>query len=85
MLNFGKQFWEINLLQNASLWEEAYYIQAQNDEYNGLSRCVRLTSPIERLTYPNDLWVSKYLKKKYFEKISKFKNIFLVYVLIDTA
>lgn len=51
---------EINLLQNASLWEEAYYIQAQNDEYNGLSRCVRLTSPIERLTYPNDLWVSKY-------------------------
>ena len=51
---------EINLLQNASLWEEAYYIQAQNDEYNGLSRCVRLTSPIERLTYPNDLWVSMY-------------------------
>ena len=50
---------EINLLQNASLWEEAYYIQAQNDEYNGLSRCVRLTSPIERLTYPNDLWVTK--------------------------
>ena len=52
---------EINLLQNASLWEEAYYIQAQNDEYNGLSRCVRLTSPIKRLTYPNDLWVSIFI------------------------
>ena len=49
---------EINFLQNTSLWEEAYYIQAQNDEYNGLTRCVRLTSPIERLIYPNDLWVT---------------------------
>ena len=49
---------EINFLQNESLWEEAYYIQAQNDEYNGLTRCVRLTSPIERLIYPNDLWVT---------------------------
>ena len=72
---------EINLLQNASLWEEAYYIQAQNDEYNGLSRCVRLTSPIERLTYPNDLWVSKYLKKYILKKYQNSKTYsLLVYV-----
>ena len=40
-------------------WEPSYYLQAQGNYYYGLSRCLTLNSPIERLEFPNDLWVSK--------------------------
>ena len=40
-------------------WKASYYLQAQGDDYYGLSRCITLDSPIERLEFPNDLWVRK--------------------------
>ena len=38
-------------------WEPSYYLQAQGNYYYGLARCITLNSPIERLEFPNDLWV----------------------------
>ena len=40
-------------------WEPSYYLQAQGNHYYGLSRCITLDSPVERLEFPNDLWVRK--------------------------
>ena len=51
----------INLLDKKydKYWEPSYYLQAQGNHYYGLSRCITLNSPIERLEFPNDLWVRK--------------------------
>ena len=40
-------------------WKASYYLQAQGDHYYGISRCITLDSPIEKLEFPNDLWVRK--------------------------
>ena len=51
----------INLLDKKydKYWKPSYYLQAQGDDYYGISRCITLDSPIERLEFPNDLWVRK--------------------------